>query len=157
MYEMVRTFGKVKNIVMETSLIIDELKETFNITRSRSIIARSNLSQKNFISRNKNTFHIYDVFYMVYGFILSPGNYKDAKVFFNEMLENDKFIIEAFDKMQIVGFENIDNVTFGHWYIIVNCKDSFRNFIVGTMEDKYSDRSKTVSGKKLAYFFNKLT
>ena len=94
---------------------------------------------------------------MVYGFILSPGNYKDAKVFFNEMLENDKFIIEAFDKMQIVGFENIDNVTFGHWYIIVNCKDSFRNFIVGTMKDKYSDRSKTISGKKLAYFFNKLT
>ena len=142
---------------METSTIIDNLKETFNITRSRSIIARSNLSQKNFISRNKYTFHIYDVFYMVYGFILSPGNYKDAKVFFNEMLENEAFIIKAFDKMQIVGFENIENVTFGHWYIIVNCKDSFRNFTVGSIKDKYSDRSKTVTGEKLAYFFSKLT
>lgn len=142
---------------METSTIIDNLKETFNITRSRSIIARSNLSQKNFISRNKYTFHIYDVFYMVYGFILSPGNYKDAKVFFNEMLENEKFIVEAFDKMQIVGFENIENVTFGYWYIIVNCKDSFRNFTVGKINDVYTDRSKTVTGKKLAYFFSKLT
>lgn len=142
---------------METSTIIDNLKETFNITRSRSIIARSNLSQKNFISRNKYTFHIYDVFYMVYGFILSPGNFKEAKVFFNEMLENEAFIIKAFDKMQIVGFENIENVTFGHWYIIVNCKDSFRNFTVGSIKDKYSDRSKTVTGEKLAYFFSKLT
>lgn len=142
---------------METSTIIDNLKETFNITRSRSIIARSNLSQKNFISRNKYTFHIYDVFYMVYGFILSPGNFKEAKVFFNEMLENEEFIIKAFDKMQIVGFENIENVTFGHWYIIVNCKDSFRNFTVGSIKDKYSDRSKTVTGEKLAYFFSKLT
>lgn len=142
---------------METNLIIDEIKQTFNISRSRSIITRSNLSKNNFISRKKNTFHIDDVFYMVYAFILGPGNFRDAKVFYKNMLENERFILEAFNKMQIVGFENIKNVTFGHWYIIVNCKDSFRNFTVGKIDNIYTDRSKTVTGEKLAYFFNKLT
>lgn len=142
---------------METTTIIGELQETFNISRSRSIIARSNLSKHNFISRKKHTFHINDVFYMVYGFILGPGNFRDAKSFYSQMLENEAFIIEAFNKMQIVGFENIKNVTFGHWYIIVNCKDSFRNFTVGKIDNLYTDRSKTVTGEKLAYFFNKLT
>ena len=94
---------------------------------------------------------------MVYAFILGPGNFRDAKVFYKNMLENEKFILEAFNKMQIVGFENIKNVTFGHWYIIVNCKDSFRNFTVGKIDNIYTDRSKTVTGEKLSYFFNKLT
>jgi hypothetical protein len=142
---------------METTEIIDNLKETFNITRSRSVIARSNLSKHNFISRKKNTLHIDDVFYMVYGFILGPGNFKEAKIFYSEMLENEAFIIKSFAKMQSIGFNNIKNVTFGHWYIIVNCNDPVKNFTLGKIDNKYTDRSKTVTGEKLDYFFSKLT
>lgn len=141
---------------METSFIIDNIKETFNISRSRSVIARSNLSKLNFISRKKHTFHIHDVFYMVYGFILGPANFRDCKKFYAEMLENEQFIIEAFNRMQIVGFQNIRNVTFGHYYIICNTNDPAYNFTYGKINDIYSDRSKTISGEKLNEFFNKL-
>lgn len=141
---------------METTFIIDNLKDTFNISNSRSIVARSNLSRLNFISRKKHTFHIHDVFYMVYGFILGPGNFRDSKQFYNEMLENESFIIEAFNRMQIIGFENIRNVVLGHWYIIVNANDPIFNFTYGKIQDIYNDRSKTVTGEKLNEFFKKL-
>jgi hypothetical protein len=141
---------------METSYILDNLTETFNITRSKTIVVRSNLSKNKFISRGKYTFHIHDVFYMVYGFLLSPGNFKQANLFFTQMLENEAFICEAFDKMQLLGFDQIENVTFGKWYIIVNAKNLHESFVCGKIKNMYTDRSNTISGEKLNSFFNKL-
>jgi hypothetical protein len=139
---------------MVTTEIIDNLKETFNITSSRSVIARANLSKYNFISRKKNTIHIEDVYYMVYSFILGPGNYRDAKIFYKEMAKNHRFIIEAFSKIYSIGFNNIKNVTFGHWYIIVNCNDPVKNFTLGKICNQYNGHSVTVTGGKLNDFFS---
>jgi hypothetical protein len=138
---------------MITTEIIDNLKETFNITASRSVITRANLSKHNFISRKKNTIHIEDVYYMLYGFILGPGNYRDAKIFYKEMAKNHSFIIQAFSKIYSIGFNNIKNVTFGYWYIIVNCNNQSKNFIVGKNNDHYNGHSVTVTVKKLNDFF----
>ena len=141
---------------METNIIISEIKETFNISQSKVIVNRSNLSKNNFISRSKNTAHINDVFYMMYGLILGPGNHTEAKIFYTEMINNQDLIIEAFNKMQIIGFNNIRNVTFGHWFINVNCINDYKNFSVGKIVNSI-DVSKTIPGEKLAYFFSKLT
>lgn len=153
---MFRRFDELNILDMETTFIIDNLKDTFNITRSKTIVVRSNLSKNNFISRSKHTFHIHDVFYMVYGFLLSPGNFTQAKSFFQDMLKNEAFICEAFDKMQLLGFDQINNVTFGKWYIIVNAKNLEYSFVCGKIENKYTDRSTTISGEQLNSFFNKL-
>ena len=140
---------------METNIIISEIKETFNISQSKVIVNRSNLSKNNFISRSRNTAHINDVFYMMYGLILGPGNHTEAKIFYTEMINNQAFIIEAFNKMQIIGFNNIRNVTLGHWFINVNCINDYKNFSVGKIVNSI-DVSKTIPGEKLAYFFSKL-
>lgn len=140
---------------METNIIIGEIKETFNISNSKIIVNRSNLSKNNFISRSKNTSHINDVFYMLYGLILGPGNHIEAKIFYTEMVKNQTFIVEAFNKMQIIGFNNIRNVTLGHWYINVNCINDYKNFSMGKIVNSI-DSSKTLPGDKLAYFFSKL-
>lgn len=142
---------------METTEIIDNLKDTFKISRSRCIIARSHLSRHNFISKTKHTLHLDDVFYMVYAFIFGPGNNTAAKTFYKDMLENEAFVIECFSRMYYIGFSNIKNVTFGTWYIIVNCNDRTKNFTFGKIDNLYTDRSKTVSGEQLEKFFNKLT
>lgn len=140
---------------METNIIIGEIKETFNISNSKIIVNRSNLSKNNFISRSRNTAHINDVFYMIYGLILGPGNHTEAKIFYNEMINNQAFIVEAFNKMQIIGFNNIRNVTLGHWFINVHCINDYKNFSIGKIASTI-DASKTISGEKLAYFFSKL-
>jgi hypothetical protein len=93
---------------------------------------------------------------MVYGFLLSPGNFKQANLFFLEMLKNEAFICEAFDKMQLLGFDQIENVTFGKWYIIVNAKNLHESFVCGKIKNMYTDRSNTITGEKLNSFFNKL-
>ena len=138
---------------METAFIIDNLVKTFNISKAKKTIVRSNLSRNNFINRTKHTYHIHDVFYMFYAFMVSPGNFKDAKIFFNEMLKNEAFICEAFDKIQLLGFDHVDNITFGYWYIIVNAKSPENSFICGKMENYMNDRSRTISGKQLMAFF----
>lgn len=156
-YETYRTFDRTKKKAMETTVIIDKIKDTFNITRSRSVVARAGLSKYHFISRGKHTFHIHDVFYMVYGFLYGPGNFRDSDKFYKEMSQNYEFIVESFNRMQIIGFENIRNVTFGQWYIIVNCNDPIYNFTYGKIENIYTDRSKTISGNILNDFFKQLT
>jgi hypothetical protein len=93
---------------------------------------------------------------MVYGFLLSPGNFKDAKLFFNDMLKNEAFICEAFDKMQLIGFDHINHVTFGKWYIIVNAKNPHESFVCGKIDDAQTDQSTTISGNKLNSFFKTL-
>ena len=71
------------------------------------------------------------------------------------MVKNQTFIVEAFNKMQIIGFNNIRNVTLGHWYINVNCINDYKNFSMGKIHDSI-DSSKTLPGDKLASFFSKL-
>ena len=141
---------------METSYIVENIKNSFNISKPKSIIVRAKLSKYNYINTGKHTYHINDVFYMIYAFLLCPSNNRKAPDFFEEFKENSDFIVDAFQKIMYIGLDNIDQITLGKFYMIVNCKNRIHSFNAGKILDVYLDRSVTITGETLTKFFNSL-
>lgn len=130
------------------------ISKELNINKFRGDVARSYLTKYSFVPKGRNIYHEDDICYLIFGMVIAPKTYKDAEKLYQQMDEHAESILNGFKKIVLI--EEIDSITFGSCYMIVTCTDKAKSFISGSMIDKFTDRSFTISGNKFWDIYNKI-